>query len=173
VAIYELGSRRPQIHHTAFVHDTAVVIGDVRIGAHASIWPGAVLRGDNDPITIGDDSNVQDGSILHTDTGVPLLIGNRVTIGHQCCLHGCTIGDGSLIGMQAVLLNHSVIGAGSLVGACSLVTERKQFAAGSMILGSPARLVRSLSAAEIEDLLRNARSYVSHAEEYRHLERRI
>lgn len=173
MAIYELGSRRPQIHHTAFVHDMAVVIGDVRIGPYASIWPGSVLRGDNEPITIGEESNVQDGSILHTDVGVPLVIGARVSIGHQCCLHGCTVHDGALIGMQAVLLNHSVIGAGSLVGACSLVTERKQFEAGVMILGSPAKMLRPLRPEEIEGLLKNAQSYVKHAEEYLHHERRV
>ena len=173
MAIYALGERCPQIHPSAFVHESAVVIGDVRIGARASIWPGAVLRGDNEPIIIGEESNVQDGSILHTDIGVPLTIGARVSVGHQCMLHGCTVEDGALIGIQAVLLNHSVIGKGSLVGAASLVTERKSFEAGSLIIGSPAKAVRALRPEEIEGLLKNAQSYVAHALEYQSHQRRL
>lgn len=163
MAVYRLGDRRPQIHPTAFVHDSAVIIGSVTIGPQASIWPCAVIRGDNEPIVIGAQTNVQDGCVLHADPGVPLTIGERVSIGHQSMLHGCTIGDGALIGIQSVLLNHCVIGRDSLVGACSLVTERKTFAEQTLVVGAPARALRALSAAEIAQLGLNAQSYVVRA----------
>jgi len=163
LAVYRLGDRRPQIHPTAFVHDSAVIIGSVTIGPQASIWPCAVIRGDNEPIVIGAQTNVQDGCVLHADPGVPLTIGERVSIGHQSMLHGCTIGDGALIGIQSVLLNHCVIGRDSLVGACSLVTERKTFAEQTLVVGAPARALRALSAAEIAQLGLNAQSYVVRA----------
>jgi carbonic anhydrase/acetyltransferase-like protein (isoleucine patch superfamily) len=163
VAVYRLGERRPQIHPSAFVHDSAVIIGSVTIGPQASIWPCAVLRGDNEPIVIGEQTNVQDGCVLHADPGVPLTVGARVSIGHQSMLHGCTIGDGSLIGIQSVLLNHCVIGRDCLVGAGSLVTERKVFPEETLVVGSPARAVRRLEPGQIAQLGLNAQSYVLRA----------
>jgi carbonic anhydrase/acetyltransferase-like protein (isoleucine patch superfamily) len=163
LAIYRLGTRVPQIDPSAYVHEQAVIIGSVVLGPRVSVWPGAVIRGDNEPIVIGAETNVQDGCVLHADPGIPLTIGARVSIGHQSMLHGCTIGAGSLIGIHAVLLNHSVIGRDSLVGAMSLVTERKQFGDGAMVMGVPAREARKLRPEEIERLGENAQSYVRRA----------
>jgi carbonic anhydrase/acetyltransferase-like protein (isoleucine patch superfamily) len=160
VAIYQLGDWLPAVADSAWVAPGAHVIGQVRLAAHASVWFGATLRGDNELISIGARSNVQENSVLHTDEGVLLNIGEDVTIGHQAMLHGCTIGDGSLIGIQAVVLNGAVIGRGCLVGAGALVTERKVFPDGSLIIGSPARVARSLSAEERARLLESAAHYV-------------
>ncbi|MGI4815941.1 MAG: gamma carbonic anhydrase family protein [Janthinobacterium lividum] len=159
MAIFKFGDAVPEIHESAYIAPGATVIGRVRIAAGASIWPGAVLRGDNDWIVIGRDSNVQEGAILHTDPGSVLTLGTEVTVGHQAMLHGCTVGDGSLVGIQAVVLERAKIGAGCLVGACSLVTEDKVFEDGSMILGSPARVARALTEQQIAGLRRAARSY--------------
>mgnify|MGYP000662166630 CR=1 FL=1 len=153
--IYQLGDKHPQLAASAWVADSAQVIGDVRLEADVSIWFNTVLRGDNDPITIGSGSNIQDGSVLHTDNGVPLTIGRHVTVGHQVMLHGCTIGDESLIGIGAVVLNGAVIGRHCLVGAGALVTEGKTFPDGSLIIGSPARVVRQLTPEQIEALRRS------------------
>ncbi len=144
MAIYQLGERVPQIDPSAYVFDTATLIGTVILGARVSIWPYATLRGDNEPIEIGDDSNVQECSVLHADPGFPLTIGRRVTVGHQVMLHGCTIGDGSLIGIQVVVLNGAVIGRNCLIGAGALITEGKQIPDGSLVIGSPAKVVRQL-----------------------------
>ncbi len=163
MAIYRLGDRQPQIHPSAFVHESAVIIGAVTIGARASIWPGAVLRADNAPIVIGDETNVQDNCVLHADPGLPVTVGVGATIGHQAMLHGCTIGDSALIGIQAVVLNECHIGARCLVGAGALLTERKQIAEGSMVLGSPARVLRALEPGEIDYLAKVAQSYVRRA----------
>jgi carbonic anhydrase/acetyltransferase-like protein (isoleucine patch superfamily) len=167
MSIYRLGERVPQIADSAFVAPTAVVIGTVELTENSSVWFGAVLRGDNDPIRIGENSNVQDGSVLHTDVGIPLTIGANVTIGHQAMLHGCNIGDGTLIGIQAVVLNGAVIGRNCLVGAGAITTERKDFPDGSMIIGAPARLVRALRPEEIERLGENAAVYVRRAAQFR------
>ncbi|RNF30388.1 hypothetical protein NM04_12760 [Massilia aurea] len=161
MAIYQLGEHAPEIDPSAFVADTATLVGRVRLAANASVWFGTTLRGDNEPITIGENSNVQEGTVMHTDPGYPLDIGKNVTIGHQAMLHGCTVGDGSLIGIQAVVLNGARIGKGCLVGAGALVTEGKEFPDHSLILGSPAKVVRTLTQ---EDLLRlegNAANYVA------------
>ena len=147
--IYQLGEKHPQLAASTWVADSAQVIGDVRLEADVSIWFNTVLRGDNDPITIGSGSNIQDGSVLHTDDGVPLTIGRNVTVGHQVMLHGCTIGDESLIGIGAVVLNGAVIGRHCLVGAGALVTEGKTFPDGSLIIGSPARVARQLTPEQI------------------------
>ena len=141
MAIYQLDDDIPRIAETAWVADSAQVIGRVALEEGASVWFGAILRGDNEWISIGRGSNVQDGSVLHTDMGCPLTIGADVTIGHQVVLHGCTIGDGSLVGIQAVVLNNAKIGKNCLVGAGALVTEGKEFPDGSLIMGSPARVV--------------------------------
>jgi carbonic anhydrase/acetyltransferase-like protein (isoleucine patch superfamily) len=161
--IYELDGIRPQIDPTAWVAPTAVLIGNVIVEAGANIWFGAVLRGDNEAITVGAGSNVQENAVLHTDMGFPLTIGANCTIGHKAMLHGCTIEAGSLIGMGATLLNGAKIGAGSLVGACALVTEGKEIAPGSLVMGAPAKVVRELEAAAQARLLKSAEGYRANA----------
>ena len=156
MAIYRLGDDVPRLAPGAWVAETARVIGRVALGADASVWFGAVLRGDNEWITLGARSNVQDGSMLHTDMGSPLTLGDDVTVGHQAMLHGCTVGDGSLVGIQAVVLNGARIGKRCLVGAGALVTEGKQFPDGSLIVGSPARLLRPLTDQELTRMARGA-----------------
>ena len=167
MAIYELDGMTPEIDDSAWVADSAQVIGQVKLGKDASIWFGTVLRGDSDLITVGEGSNIQDASVLHADAGVPLTVGCNVTVGHQVMLHGCTIGDESLIGIGAVVLNGAKIGKNCLVGAGSLVTEGKEFPDGSMILGSPAKVVKQLSAEQIEGLRRSARHYVENAQRFK------
>lgn len=167
MAIYQLGDRIPELAPNCFVADEATLIGRVAIGDQASVWPGAVLRGDIELIDIGPRSSVQDGTVMHTDPGCPLTVGEGVTIGHQATLHGCTIGDGALIGMQAIVLNRAVIGRNSLVGAGALVTEGKVFPENSLILGAPARCVRELTADELESLSATAQRYVDRAADYR------
>ena len=166
MAIYRLGDRIPKLAATAYVHESATVVGDVTLADDVSIWPQAVLRGDSSAISIGARSNVQDGSVLHVDEGVPLSIGEDVTIGHQVMLHGCTVGDGSLIGIQAVILNGAIIGKGCLVGAGSLVTEGKQFPDHSLILGRPARVIRTLTPDDAERVRYGAIHYVDAAKRY-------
>ena len=137
MAIYQLNDRKPVIPASCYIAEEATIIGSVILGERVNIWFGAVLRGDNEPIVIGDDSNIQELCVLHTDPGAPLTIGKGVTVGHQVMLHGCTIGDGSLIGIQSVVLNHSVIGKDCLVGAGAVVTEGKSFPDRSVIFGAP------------------------------------
>lgn len=161
--IIELDGVAPQIHPSAWVAPTAVLIGRVIVGPRANIWFGAVARGDNEPIVIGEGSNVQENSVLHTDMGFPLTIGANCTIGHKAMLHGCTIDDGSLIGMEATLLNGAHIGAGSLVGACALVTEGKAIPPGSLVMGSPCKVVRELDEAARQRLLKSAEGYQANA----------
>ena len=165
--IYNLDNRTPQIDPAAWVADNATVIGTVRLAAGSSVWFGCVLRGDNDDISVGEDSNVQDGSVLHTDPGIKLSIGRGCTIGHQVMLHGCSIGDNSLVGIQSVVLNRAVIGKNSIVGAGSLVAEGKQFPDGVLLMGSPAKVVRELTPAEIQMLQRVLQVYVTNAQRYR------
>lgn len=167
MTIYKMKGLQPSIAETAFIAPEATVIGQAKIGDRVSVWPGAVIRADNEPITIGDESNVQEGTVLHVDAGKPMAIGKGVTIGHQAMLHGCTIGDGSLIGIQAVILNGAVIGKNCLVAAGALVTENKVFPDGSLIMGSPAKAVKELSPEAIEGLAANTATYVRHAENYR------
>lgn len=167
MAIYELDGASPQVAQSAWVADSAQVMGKVVLGDDASVWFGTVVRGDTECITIGAGTNVQDASVLHADFGQPLVIGERVTVGHQVMLHGCTIGDESLIGIGAVVLNGAKIGRNCLVGAGSLVTEGKEFPDGSMILGSPARVVRQLSPEQIEGLRQSARSYMENARRFK------
>jgi carbonic anhydrase/acetyltransferase-like protein (isoleucine patch superfamily) len=169
VAIYRLGADDavPRIAANAWVADSAQVIGRVALGELASVWYGAVLRGDNEWITLGARSNAQEGAVLHTDLGFPLTVGDDVTVGHQAMLHGCTVGSGSLIGIQAVVLNGARIGKHCLVGAGAVVTEGKEFADGSLILGAPAKLVRALQAEEITRLMASAAGYVKNAQRHR------
>lgn len=167
MAIYAIDGVAPHIAATAWVADSAQVMGQVELGEGASVWFGAVVRGDTDRITIGAGSNIQDASVLHADAGQPLLVGERVTVGHQVVLHGCTIGDESLIGIGAVVLNGAKIGKHCLVGAGALVTEGKEFPDGSMILGSPAKVVRQLTEAQIEGLRRSAQHYRDNAQRFK------
>ena len=166
MAIYELDGLIPQIADSAWVADSAQVMGHVALGEDASIWFGTVIRGDTSIITIGARTNVQDGSVLHADVGMPLVLGSDVTVGHKVMLHGCTVGDGSLIGIGAVVLNGAKIGKGCLVGAGSLVTEGKEFPDGSMIMGSPAKVVRELTPEQIEGLRQSAKHYVANAHKF-------
>lgn len=171
MAIYRLGEHRPQLDADTWVADSASVIGRVRLGAATSVWYGAVLRGDNDHLTLGERSNVQDNAVLHADAGIPLTIGRQVTVGHQVMLHGCTVGDGSLIGIGSVILNGATIGRHCLVGAQSLVTEGKSFPDGALIMGSPAKVVRMLTPEQIERLVWSAEHYVEQAARHRGAER--
>ena len=161
MAIYQLGEYTPNIDPSAYVTDSANVIGKADIRANASIWFDVTIRGDNECITVGENSNVQEGCVLHTDPGYPLTIGDNVTIGHQAMLHGCTIGEGSLIGIQAVILNGAKIGKNCLVGAGALVTEDKEFPDNSLILGSPAKMVRTLGETDIARMRANTANYVA------------
>jgi len=173
MAIYSLEDRVPEIHPSAFVHEDATVIGSVVMAENSSIWPQVTARGDTAPLTIGKGSNVQDGSVLHADMDTPLIIGENVTVGHQVMLHGCTIGDGSLIGIQSVILNNAVIGRNCLVGAGSVVTEGKVFPDNSLILGSPARVVRQLSPEQIAGMQKSAPAYAANALRHKTKTRRI
>ena len=167
MAIYELQGDAPRIDDSAWVADSAQVMGNVTLAADASIWFGAVVRGDTETIRVGQRTNIQDLSVLHADVGMPLSIGDDVTVGHQVMLHGCTIGDGSLIGIGAIVLNGAKIGKGCLVGAGSLVTEGKEFPDGSMIMGTPAKVVRQLTPEQLQGLLQSAQHYVSNAQRFR------
>lgn len=167
MSIYQLDQWRPEVHPSAFVADSAQVIGQVSLGAEASVWFGCVVRGDTELISIGAGSNIQDASVLHADYGFPLQVGERVTVGHQVMLHGCHIGDESLIGIGAVVLNGARIGKHCLVGAGALVTEGKEFPDGSLILGSPAKVVRTLTPEQIEGLRASAQHYIENARRYR------
>ncbi|MEY4751412.1 MAG: hypothetical protein RIQ60_3626 [Pseudomonadota bacterium] len=165
--IFRLGDHVPEIAEDVYLAPQATVIGRVRLGAGASVWFNAVLRGDNDTIDVGAGSNVQEGAVLHTDPGCPLVLGAGVTVGHQVMLHGCTVGDNSLIGIQAVVLNRAVIGRDSLVGAGAVVTEGKVFPDRSLILGAPAKVVRTLDDADVERLRRSAANYLANGRRYR------
>jgi len=167
MAIYQLDDDIPRIADTAWVADSAQVIGRVELHEGASVWFGAVLRGDNEWITVGRGSNVQDGTVMHTDMGYPLTIGEHVTIGHQAMLHGCTIGDNSLIGMGAIVLNGARIGRNSLVGAGALITEGKEFPDGSLIMGAPAKVVGQLTPERFERIRQGALSYAQKADRFR------
>ena len=167
MAIYTLDGIAPQLAASAWVADSAQVIGQVSLAADSSVWFGTVVRGDTDSITIGAGSNIQDACVLHADAGQPLVVGERVTVGHHVTLHGCTIGDESLIGIGAVVLNGARIGKNCLVGAGSLVTEGKQFPDGSMIMGSPAKVVRQLSPEQIDGLRHSAQHYMDNARRFR------
>ena len=167
MAVYELDGTQPRVADSAWVADSAQVMGNVVLGEDSSVWFGTVIRGDTETITVGRGSNIQDASVLHADIGKPLTIGDNVTVGHQVMLHGCTIGDESLIGIGAIVLNGAKIGRHCLVGAGALVTEGKEFPDGSMIIGSPAKAVRELSPAQIEGLRQSAQHYIDNARRFR------
>ena len=165
--IYSLGDRKVITRGDYWVADNATVIGSVVLEHNASVWFNTVVRGDNDLITIGEGSNVQDGSVLHTDEGVRLTIDKNVTIGHQVMLHGCTVGEGSLIGIKSTVLNHAKIGKHCLIGAHALITEGKEIPDRSLVVGSPGKIVRQLTDEEVERLLENALHYVKNFQRYR------
>lgn len=165
--IYSLGDSRPEIHTTAWVAPTAVIIGKVRLKARSSVWFGSVLRGDNEWIEIGEETNVQDNCTLHTDIGFPLVVGDQCTIGHQVVLHGCTIGHESLIGMRSTVMNGATIGDQCVVGAASLITENKKFdIPRKLILGSPADAQRDLRPNDVVALQKSSKHYVERAEQF-------
>ena len=165
--IHALDGIVPDIDPTAWVAPGAQVIGRVRLGPGASVWFGAVLRGDNEWITVGEGTNIQENSVLHTDMGYPLTIGAHCTIGHKAMLHGCTIAHGSLIGMNATILNGAAIGAACLIGACALITENKQIPDRSLVMGAPGRVVRALDDAATRRLLASAAGYRANAARFR------
>ena len=164
--LYALGDRQPIVHETAWIAPSADVIGEVVLDERVSLWFGAVVRADNGPVRIGARTNIQDGAVLHSDPGSPLTIGVDCTVGHRAIVHGCTVEDGCLIGMGATVLNDAVIGAGSLVGAGALVTEGKVFPPGSLIVGAPARAVRTLDADQVEQLRASATGYAERGRLY-------
>jgi carbonic anhydrase/acetyltransferase-like protein (isoleucine patch superfamily) len=163
---YRLGDLGVDGHPTSWVAPTASVIGNVHLAQESSVWFGAVIRGDNELISIGPGSNVQDGAVLHTDPGFPMTVGKDVTIGHQAMLHGCQVGDGSLIGIQAVVLNGAQIGANCLIGAKALVTEKMVIPDGSLVLGSPAKVVSTLTEEQQAGLRANAQNYANNANRF-------
>lgn len=170
MTLYALAQHTPQFGENCWIADNASVIGQVRAGRDVSVWFNAVLRGDNDLITIGDGCNIQDSAILHTDAGVPLTMGAHITVGHQAMLHGCTIGDGCLIGIGAVVLNAATIGESCLIGAGTLIPEGKTIAPRSLVVGTPGRVIRTLSDEEVAGLRKNAAEYVQNAQYFaRHL----
>lgn len=166
--VYALGDKQPQLPPQGeyWIAPNATVIGDVILGRDASVWFGAVVRGDNDPITIGARSNIQDGSVLHSDPGEPLVIGDDVTVGHMAMIHSCEIGSNTLVGIGAVVLGRARIGKNCLIGAKALITEGKEFPDGSLIVGSPARVVRSLEPGQIDKLTASAAHYVANWKRY-------
>jgi carbonic anhydrase/acetyltransferase-like protein (isoleucine patch superfamily) len=173
MAVYQLGDLTPIIAASAWVADSAEVIGQVELADEASVWYGTVIRGDNDRISLGRRSNVQENSVLHTDSGIQLTVGEDVTIGHHVMLHGCTIGDGTLIGIRSVILNGARIGRNCLVGAGALVTEGKEFPDGVLIVGAPAKVVRELTPEQIERLKASAAHYVHQQQRHRTVLKRI
>jgi carbonic anhydrase/acetyltransferase-like protein (isoleucine patch superfamily) len=171
MAVYSLAEHIPQIPASAWVADSASVIGKVTMGEQSSVWYGTVVRGDNDRITIGARCNIQDASVLHSDEGVPLTLGEGVSIGHQVMLHGCTIGDGSLVGMQAIILNRAKIGKDCLVAAGAVVTEGKEFPDGSLIMGAPAKVVRQLTPEQIAHNRWIAQHYIEQMARHRQVKK--
>ena len=167
MTVYHLADRKPSLGENAWIAPNATVIGDVRLGANASIWWNAVVRGDSDTITIGANTNIQDGSVLHVDQGVPLTVGASVTVGHMVMLHGCTIGEESLIGIKSVILNKAVIGRHCIIGANSLIPEGKEIPERSLVMGSPGKVVRQLTDDEVARLRDAALGYVENARRYR------
>jgi carbonic anhydrase/acetyltransferase-like protein (isoleucine patch superfamily) len=167
MAVYQLGSIAPRLDDSVWVADTAQVIGDVEAGANVGIWFGVVVRGDTECIRIGKGTNVQDMSMLHADKGMPLTIGENVTVGHKAVLHGCTVGDGSLIGIGAIVLNGAKIGKNCIVAAGALVTEGKEFPDGSMIIGSPAKVARELTQQQQAMLQFSALHYIENAKRFK------
>ena len=168
MAVYSLGQREVSFHGDEwFIAHNATVVGSVVIHNRASLWFNVVARGDNEVITIGERSNIQDGAVLHVDPGVPLTLGKNVSVGHLAMLHGCTIGDGTLVGIGSVIMNHVVVGRGSLIGAGTLLPEGKNIPDGVLVLGSPGKVIRELKQEEKDDMLKIAESYVQRSRLFR------
>jgi carbonic anhydrase/acetyltransferase-like protein (isoleucine patch superfamily) len=168
MAVYSLGDRKVTVHGEQwYIAENAAVIGSVVIANYASIWFNVVIRGDSELITVGERSNIQDGSVLHADPGAPLTIGRNVSVGHNAVLHGCTVGEGSLIGINSVILNHAAIGKSTIIGANTLVPEDRVIPDGVLVLGSPGKVVRELSLEEKDNLLQIAEGYVQRARVFR------
>lgn len=173
MAIFSIADKIPNVDGSAYVDETATVTANVTLAKDTSVWPGASLRGDEDAIFVGEGTNIQDCAVLHTDIGKPCRVGRGVTVGHSAILHGCTVGDNSLIGMGAVILNGSVIGAESLVGAGTLITENKTFPDGVLIIGRPGRILRELTDEEKAAIRANARRYIEQKELYKMQKKRL
>ncbi|MCK9506816.1 MAG: gamma carbonic anhydrase family protein [Pigmentiphaga sp.] len=173
MAIYQFDNAVPTVSDSSYVAENAAVIGNVVLHPDTSVWFSAVIRGDNDLIEIGQGSNIQEGAVLHTDEGIPMRIGEQVTVGHQAMLHGCTVEAACLIGMQAILLNRCIIGKYSIVAAGAVVTEGKVFPERSLIMGAPAKVVRALTDEEVEKIHRSAQSYVKKQARFRSALRRL
>ena len=173
MGVYSLGTHTPRLHETAWIAKSAKVIGRVEMAEGSSVWFGAIVRGDVEDIRIGRNTNIQDNSVLHADTGIPLTIGEGVTVGHLVMLHGCTVGDGALIGIRAVVLNGARIGRNCIVGAGSVVTEGKSFPDGTLIVGTPAKVVRELTPEQIAEMQHGATHYVENARRFREQLKRI
>jgi len=169
MSVYNLGDNAPELPNEDeyWIAPNAIVVGRVILKKNASVWFGATLRGDNDPITIGENSNVQDGSVLHTDTGSPLTIGSNVTVGHMVMLHGCTIGDNTLVGIGSIILNGAKIGKNCLIGANCLITEGKEIPDNSLVMGAPGKVVREVSEAQARALTGSAQLYVQNWKRFR------
>ncbi len=167
MAIYALDGKSPQMDASVWLAPNASIIGDVHLGVNASVWFGVVIRCDNEPIKIGANTNIQDNSVLHSDLGSPLSIGEGVTVGHKAMLHGCTIGDNSLIGIGATILNHAVIGQNCIIGAGSLVTEGKTIPDNSLVVGAPGRVIKTLDEGQVMMLKASALHYVENAKRFR------
>lgn len=165
--IYAVGTKHPRLDASVWIAPNATIIGDVHLARDVSIWWNATLRADNDPIIVGEKTNIQDGSTLHTDEGVPLTIGAGVTVGHMVMLHGCTIGDGCLIGIGAIVLNRAVIGRDCLIGAGSVIPEGKEIPERSLVIGTPGRVIRQLTDEDIARIRQSADNYLAHVSEYR------
>tara|TARA_B100000700_G_scaffold20886_2_gene20331 strand:+ start:1064 stop:1567 length:504 start_codon:yes stop_codon:yes gene_type:complete len=165
--IYDLEKNVPDVHEDAWVAPNATVVGKVKLERNSSIWFNAVLRGDIEQITIGENSNIQDGSVLHTDPGYPLTVGKGVTVGHMVMLHGCKISDDTLIGIGSIILNNAKIGKNCIVGANTLITENKTIPDNSLVVGSPGRVLRNLTKEEIKAILENAKHYVNNSKRYK------
>ena len=173
MAIYQLGDQVPVIPASCYIAPEATIIGQVTLGERVTVMSGAVIRGDNEPVVIGDDSNIQEGCVLHTDPGLPLTLGKGVTVGHQVMLHGCTIGDGTLIGIQAVVLNNTVVGRDCLVGAGAVLTENKNFPDRAVIFGAPAKAVREVTEDNLMRMRVSAADYVRRGIQYKEELKRI
>lgn len=167
MAIYRLGDDVPVIPATCYVAPEATIIGRVTFGEHVTVWPGVVIRADNEPVVVGDNTSIQDGAVLHVDPGCPLALGTGVTVGHQAMLHGCTVGDGALIGIQAIIMNKAQIGRECLVGAGAIVGEGKTFPERSLVVGAPARLLRPLTDEALAMMRAGAAKYVRRGDEYK------
>jgi carbonic anhydrase/acetyltransferase-like protein (isoleucine patch superfamily) len=173
MAIYKFEDFRPRIDPTAYVHDSATVIGDCELEANSSVWPGAVVRADNDSVRIGPGVNIQDGAVVHVDSGHPVVLHAGVTIAHQAMIHGCTIGENTLVGMQSVVMNDAVVGKNCIIGANTVVTAGTVIPDGSLVIGTPGRVLRSTTADEIANNEKNALGYITKAKIYKTTQTRI